>query len=148
MVEVVASIVGIATFGTEIVDRLYKFGCNVSAAREQTARIGDRISDYMTVLDMLEGVIEQDPYFISTKSKVIIDRLCGTSHELFDEIEALLPRTSDNQGRESLSFKHRIAWNFRKEKVELLLGQIESAKSTVNLLVTTTLFGDKYRSCR
>lgn len=148
MVEVVASIVGIAAFGTEIVDRLFKFGCNVSAAREQTARIGDRISDYVTILDMFKEVIEQDPSFISTKAKVILDRLCDRSHGLFDEIVALLPHGSGPQGRETFSFKDRVVWTSRKSKIDLLLGQIEQVKSSVHLLVTTTLFGKTIRSYR
>lgn len=143
MVEVVAPIVALTAFGTETVSKLYKFGANVSAAREQTARIGDRISDYMTILDVLEGVINQDPSFISIKAEEMIDRLCDQSYDLFEEIRALLPR-----GRDKLTLKDKVAWNFRKAKVELLLGQIEYIKSNVLLLVMTTLLGKKIRSRR
>lgn len=140
MLEIAASIVGLTAFGTQIVGNLYRFGCNVSAAREQAARIGDRISDYVTILDVLESLIDQDPSLMSTKAEDMIDRLCEQSYDLFDEIKALLPHR-----RDKLKFKDKIAWNFRKAKVELMLGQIEYIKSNVLLLVMTTLLAKKIR---
>lgn len=143
MVEVAAPIVGLTAFGNHVVGNLYRFGCNVSAAWEQTARIGDRISDYVTILDVLEGLVDQDPSFMPIKAEDMIDRLCEQSYHLFVEITDLLPHR-----RDKLKFKDKIAWNFRKAKVELMLGQIEYIKSNVLLLVMTTLLAKKIRSRR
>jgi hypothetical protein len=148
MVEVAASIVGLTAFGTQIMSGLYKFGSNVSAAQDQTARIGDRISDYIAILDILETVIDEDPSFITKKAEDLMNRLWDQSYDLFDEIRALPPKSPDGLRRTKLSMKEKVGWNFWKAKVNFILGQLEYIKSNVHLVVMTTLLGKKIRSHR
>lgn len=125
MAEVAASVVGIASFGIVLVNTLYKFGCNVSSAREQSARIGDRVDDYVTILEILAGLLEDEAALISDKASAMVDKLCDQSENLFYDIKDILP-VRRNDGK--LAWHERIAWNFRKAKVEMLLGQIDEGK--------------------
>jgi hypothetical protein len=142
MAEVVASVIGITTFGVKLVDTLYDFGCNVSSAREQSSRIGDRVNDYITILEILAGLLEHDASLVSAKAAAMVEKLCDQSENLFYDIDDLVPRTKDDG---KLARRDRIKWNFRKAKVEWLLGQIEYIKTNVLLLVMTTIVGKRIR---
>lgn len=148
MAEIVASIIGISTFGIKLTDTLYRFGCAFSAARDQTSRISQHIIDFTTILDILSSTIDDEASFISEKAIVMIQKLCDQSSKLFYDIEDRLPPRREIHGRESISLKDKIMWNFRKSRVELLLGQLDYVKSNVLLLVMTTLVGKKLRSRR
>lgn len=76
MAEVAASVVGMASFGIELVNTLYKFGCYVSSAREQSARIGDHVDDYVTILEILAGLLEDEAALISDKASAMVHELC------------------------------------------------------------------------
>jgi hypothetical protein len=145
MAEVVASVIGITTFGVKLADTLYDFGCNVSSAREQSSRIGDRVNDYITILEILAGLLEDEAGLISAKAATMVEKLCDQSEDLFYDIKDLLPRTKD-AGK--VAWRDRIKWNFRKPKVEMLLGQIEYIKTNVLLLVMTTIVGKRIRKRR
>lgn len=146
MAEVVASIIGISTFGVKLTDALYKFGSNFSVAREQTSRISERVADYTTILDILSTTIEDEAEFVSDKANLMIQKLCDQSTDLFCDIVDHLPRRKDTNGRDSISFRDKVLWNFRKSRVELLLGQLEYVKSNILLILMTTLIGRKARS--
>ncbi|KAL9624355.1 MAG: hypothetical protein Q9160_001317 [Pyrenula sp. 1 TL-2023] len=148
MAELVATIVGISTSAVKLTDTLYKFGSNVSDAREQTSRISQRVIDFTTVLDILTTTIEGEADFVSDKANLMIQKLCDQSTDLFHDIEDHLPRRGENNGRDSLSFRAKILWTFRRSRVELLLGQLEYVKSNVLLIVMTTRVGRKLRSRR
>jgi hypothetical protein len=147
-VAAAASILGITTFGIQLTDTLYKFGSNFSAAREQSNRISDRITDYTTILDILAATLEADQNIFSHKAVELIQKLCDQSYDLFYDIEDLLPPRKEGHGRSYLTLTQKIAWNFRKSKVELLLGEIEYVKSNVLLLLMTSLVGKKIHSYR
>lgn len=146
MAEVVASIIGISSFGIKLTDTLYQFGSTFSAARDQTIRISERITDYTTILDILTTTIEDEADFVSDQAVVMIRRLCDQSIDLFYDIEDQLPTRRDLHGHDSISFRDKLLWTFRKSRVELLLGQLEYVKSNVLLIVMTTLVGRKIRS--
>lgn len=61
------------------------------------------------------------------------EKLHDHSHDLFDRIYGLIP--DRHRVLDQISFLQRITWNFKKTKVDLLVGELESLKSTVQLLV-------------
>lgn len=148
MADVVASVIGMSSFGLKLTDTLYRFGANFSAARDQTSRISERITDYTTILDILTSTIEDEMDFVSDEAIVMINRLCDQSTDLFFDIEDHLPSRRERHERDSISLTAKVMWKFRKSRVELLLGQLEYVKSNVLLLVMTTLVGQKIRSRR
>ncbi len=60
----------------------------------------------------------------------------------------LLPRQKHGWGRDELGWIDKVKWNFRKSRVELLVGQLEYVKSDVVLILITQLLGQKTRSYR
>lgn len=139
---IAASVLSIVDVGVRLVENLYRFGSSASAARQQTAHIASRINDYTDILEILGGVLEQDSSLMSAKATSMVEKLCTQSEDLFYDVDKLLP-SRDRSGRVRL--KDKIAWNFRKPKVELLLGQIEYVKSNVGLLIKIALLGENIR---
>jgi len=146
MAELTASLISIATLGVKLTTTLYEFGSTASSARDQTDRIARHVSYYGDVLGLLAERIGDDEPIHSNKALVLVGDLCDHSYDLFEKIKDLLP--SPKYHRDQLSFIQKIAWNFKKPKVDLLVGEIEYLKSTVNLLVTVLFAGKRIRSTR
>jgi hypothetical protein len=146
--EAVASIVGISHFGGELAYQLYKLGVNIATARKQSNKISERMTDYTTILDILEATLERDTHVFSSKAEESIMKHCDRSWDLFEEIERLLPPRKEGRGKDDLTWKDKLKWNFRKSRIDLLLGDLEYVKSDVVLILVTQLLGQKIKSCK
>jgi hypothetical protein len=143
MTEVAASLIGIATFGIKLTTTLYEFGANAASAREQTDRIARHLRLYSEVLEVLVDRIDDGEPIHSPKALSLVDEIYDQSYDLFDSIKDLIPKKGDR-----MSFMRKIAWNFKKSRVALVVSEIEYLKSTVTLLVTVLFAGKKIRSSR
>ena len=148
MAEAIASIVGITHFGGELAHALYKLGVNIASARRQTNKIPERLTDYTTILDILEVILEGGEHCFSKKAEQTIKKHCDRSRDLFYEIEDLLPRQKHGWGKDELGWVDKVKWNFRKSRIALLVGELEYVKSDVVLLLMTQMLGQKIRSYR
>ncbi|EXJ73936.1 uncharacterized protein A1O5_02230 [Cladophialophora psammophila CBS 110553] len=128
-VGLVASLLGISTFGIQLTRTLYNFGSTASSAREQTDYIARHVTLYSDVLDLLAQRIDDDEPIHSRKAIDLVYDIYDQSCDLFNNIRDLLPDRADK-----ISFMQKIKWNFKKTKVDLLVSEIEYLKSTVNLL--------------
>ena len=63
-------------------------------------------------------------YEASTKAVALAEKLYDHSYDLFNRIRDLVPRRHRNG--DQISFLQRIAWNFKKTKVDVLVGELES----------------------
>lgn len=145
MAEVAASIIAISTFGVKLTLTLYDLGSTVSSARQQTDQIAKHVTLYSNVLELLAERLEADAPNISEAAIDLVEELYDQSDELFGRIRALLPRKN---GRDDLRLLQKIAWTFKKTKVDLLVGELEYLKSTVQLLVTVIFTGKRIRTYR
>ena len=145
MAEVAASIIGISTFGIKLTLTLYDFGCTTASAKQQTDHIAKHVTLYSNVLELLAERLEADSPIISEAAIDLVEELYEQSEELFERMRALLPR---KDGRDEISFVRKLAWNFNKTKVDLLIGELEYLKSTTQLLVTVIFTGKRVQSYR
>ena len=142
-VGLVASLLGIASFGIQLTTTLYKVGSTASCARDQTDYVARHITLYSDILELLAQKIDDDEPIHSRKALDLVGEIYDQSCDLFDKIEDLLPDRADK-----LSFLEKIKWNFKKPKVDLLVTEIEYLKSTVNLLIGVLYAGKKIRTCK
>ncbi|KIV87840.1 hypothetical protein PV11_03359 [Exophiala sideris] len=140
----VASILGIASFGIQLTQTLYTFGCNVSSAREESNYIARHVDLYSNVLDILTDRLEDEEPILSSAAFDLIDELQYQSQDLFLKIEQSLP--SPKNGKDDISFLKKVKWNVTKSRVALLVGELDYLRSTVHLLVTIIFTGRKIRS--
>ncbi|KAF7511438.1 hypothetical protein GJ744_004627 [Endocarpon pusillum] len=142
MAELAAGVIGISTFGIQLTRTLYEFGSTASSAKEQTDYIARHVTLYASVLDLLSERIDEEDPILSSKAYDLVEELGDQSYNLFHKIEKLLPV----RGKDDLTFFEKIKWNFKKSKVELLVGELDYLKSTVHLLVSVIFAGKRIRS--
>ena len=140
---IAASLVGITTFGIKLTHHLYDFGSTAASAREQLDYVARHVTLYTKALDLLRERLDDDRPVHSRRALDVVQELYDQSYELFYKIRDLIPQ---RRRGEDLSFMKKIAWNFKKTKVELLVGEIEYLKSTVHLLVDVLYAGKTIRS--
>ncbi|KAH0833575.1 hypothetical protein AYO21_05253 [Fonsecaea monophora] len=139
-IGLVASLLGISTFGIRLTTVLYNFGSTASSAREQTDYVARHVTLYSDVLEILAQRINDDEPIHSRQALDLVNDIYGHSCDLFDKIRDLLPDRADK-----VSFVDKIKWNFKKTKVDLLVSEIQYLKSTVNLLVSVLYAGRTIR---
>jgi hypothetical protein len=130
---VVSSLISVSGAAIQLTKTLYDFGSTTAAAREQVDYIGKNVSFYSDVLELLVEQLESDRPVHSKKAISLAERVFDHSYDLFDRIEDLIP--DRRRTRDQFTFLQRVAWNFKKTQVNLLVGEIEHLKSTVQLLV-------------
>lgn len=133
-------------FGLQLSKRLYQFGSTVSGAKSEIDYIARNVTNFVDTLELLGDRIDDEESTISEGGERIANRLCDESQELFDRIWDLLP--DPPRGRDDIGFRQRMAWNFKKSKVDSLAGQVECLKSTTNLLATVLFAGRKIKRYR
>jgi hypothetical protein len=132
-IGIAASLIQITGPAIQLTRTLYEFGLTTSTAREQVDYIGKNVSYYSEVLELLVEQFEHDRPIHSTKAVALAEKLYDHSYDLFDRIRDLIP--GGRRARNHLSFLQQIAWNFKKTKVDLVVGELEKLKSTVQLLI-------------
>ena len=146
MAEVAASIIGICTFGVQLTSTLYEFGCTASAAQQQTDRVANHVTLYSSVLEVLADRLNDEEPIISAAAVDLAAELYDQSYDLFNKIKKTLP--TRRAGRDDLSLAQHLGWYFKKSKVDLLIGELDSLKGTVQLLATILFTGKKLRHYR
>jgi hypothetical protein len=142
-VGIAASIIGIASFGVKLTLTLYDFGSTGSSARKETGRIARNVTLFSNVLELLGERLDDDKPVHSEAALDFAEELSEDSKDFFQRIENLLPERRRDQDK--LSFLQKIAWNFKKTKVDALIVELEQLKSSVNLLVQVLYAGLKTR---
>jgi hypothetical protein len=132
-IGLVASLVSIAGAAVQLTRTLYVFGSTTSAAREYVNHIAKNVSFYSDVLELLVEQFDNDRPIHSTKAVALAKKLYDQSYDLFGRIRDLVQ--GGHRNGDQISFLRRIAWNFKKTKVDVLVVKLESLKSTVQLLV-------------
>jgi hypothetical protein len=132
-IGIAASLIQITGPAIQLTRTLYEFGSTTSTAREQVDYIGKNVSYYSEVLELLVEQFEHDRPIHSTKAVALAEKLYDHSYDLFDRIRDLIP--GGRRARNHLSCLQQIAWNFKKTKVDLVVGELEKLKSTVQLLI-------------
>jgi hypothetical protein len=130
---IATGIIQVAGAGIALTKALYNFGATISSAGEQTDFIGKNITLYCRVLKTLGQQLKVKQPDHTTEALDLAEELQEQSVCLFQKIQKLLPTPEGD--RSGLSLKQRILWNFRRNRVDYLVGQLEYLKSTVNLLL-------------
>ena len=83
---------------------------------------------YSNVLKTLGQRLKDEESVHSAEALDLAEELQDSSEEIFEKIHDLLPK--HEKYTNSVSFMQRIAWVFRKSRVDYVVGQLDSLKAT------------------
>lgn len=143
---IAASIIQIAGAGIHLTMELYAFGSAFTGAKEDTDDIALGVSLYCMTLKHLAEKLGHKNSVQSPQALQGIADIKEKSEQVFARIAAILPRSAAHP--DTMTLVQRFKWNFKKAKVNLLLGQLDSLKLTLLLLVQILAIGEEAQKSR
>lgn len=138
-------IIQVAAVGISLVKELYDFSSNACSAAEQVEFVAKNVSLYCTGLRALGKHLENHHSEATTEAEEVALEVHEQSNNLFTKIQNLLPPSREDG---SISSTQKLAWSFRKGRVDYLVSQLEYLKSTVGLLLHILASAPKLREFR
>ena len=137
----VASIVGVAGFGVQTSKALYKY---VDTVLEADGRLKDLAHDIeltSSVLDTLSPLLEQERQLRQVKGTGLwkenairlADAAVARCRAVFNKTDAELPQPK--AATDTIPISSRLKHPFTEHKIKYLQGQLDSLKSTLQLLL-------------
>ena len=154
MVEIaaIASIVSVAGAGAKLSLFLYEFASTVASARGEVISVGRDISLACAVLKQVASVFGNEktarfsPTALGTTSNIV--KRC---QDIFQEIDNIVRGLMDDRAdgtNSSMGFINKVIWAFKRSRVQLLQGTLDSMKITLQLMLTTLDYSERIYSRR
>lgn len=146
--DVVTSILEVAAAGVELSLFLNAVTCDASNLGVELHNVSRGITLFSLTLKQLAGVLKH-PYSVHSDEAVeAAKRISEYSKAVFDEVREMLNRccTRKKDGSLGPSFQERFKFVFRKHKVGYLLGQLESLKLNLALMLQIQQLGQSQAS--
>jgi hypothetical protein len=149
-VGIASGIAGLLAFGAKLAMSLYEVTDTVASARGEISSIGRDISLFCTVLKRVPDALDKPQAArFSTTALLTISEVTDRCLEIFTEIDGTLKKSKsrgDGDGESSIKVVGRVKWAFRRPRVLLLLGTLNSMKITLLLMLQTLEFSEKVYS--
>ena len=145
-IGLVASIFGVAAYGTKVATSLYETAEVMIHARQQIASIAKHVSQFTAVLRHLGRVLEAEKGNCSKELLQDIQKIKRSCKSTFKEINSTI-----NSKRSPLLT--RVRWLFKKSKAKELEVRLDSEQSMLQTMiqtVTVSKLGDmqsRYVTC-
>ncbi|MCJ1475638.1 hypothetical protein MMC13_004301 [Lambiella insularis] len=128
-VGLVASIVGLAAFGTKLSMTLYEYGDTMVHAREQIDSIANEITSCSSALQQVGSVLEAEeatysPALVSATKRLVLER-----KNKFHEIRAKIKHKNRHRGK---GFR-RLEWLFDKPKAKRAQGRAREPEIDIDV---------------
>ena len=141
----IASILQIAQAGVKLSISLYTLAEAIGSANKDVGQVAKDIALFSSVLKDLGKTLDR-----GRKSKSYREEAYETSQAIVKECESIFGEISDvfkeanvdAKGPATLSRMKKAKWVFRKSRVQVLRGNLESLKSTVALQLAVLQFAD------
>lgn len=139
MAEVVASIAGIITFGTQVAVLLFKFGSALKSSGEDVGWLGTEITMFCAVLKELKSTLEKARSTgFSLDSLVGMKAILDYCEKILKSIQEVLEgiKPSELGDDVKISLSGRMKWLLNKSVIDKLRLRLESSKTTLNIMMT------------
>lgn len=137
--EVIASVVGVAAFGTKLTASLYEVGEHMIRARSQIRSIARNVSLLTDAIRHVRDVLESRQAVYSTKLVRSIKRVMRSCERTFRKINETI---NSKKSYSSVWGLVRIRWLFKKPQAEEMEAKMDSLKVTLQVLVQTITLGE------
>lgn len=149
--SIIASIIGVAGAGFRLSLVLNAVGSEISNAECDIHSIAKGISLFSLMLKQVGKTMEEGRTVASQSAIETATEIRDQSQVVFDEIKNMvdLAQGRDEQGNlRSITIAQRVKWCFKKRKVQYLLGQLESLKLSLSIMLQILQMGKAIAATR
>ena len=149
--SIIASIVGVAGAGFRLSLILNAVGSEISNAECDIHSIAKGISLFSLMLKQVGKTMEEGRAVASQSAIDTATEIRDQSQVVFDEIKNMvdLAHAKDEMGNlRSVTIAQRVKWCFKKRKVQYLLGQLESLKLSLSIMLQILQMGKAINATR
>lgn len=148
MLEIVASIVGVAGAGFRLSLILNAVSCEIANAPTEILTISKNVTLFSLLLKQTAAVLDQPGSVHSPEAVRVAEQVLEESNAVFTEINSMLDRvrTKRQDGTVSPSIPQRIRWCFKKHGIEYLLGRMDRLQMSLSLMLQIIQLGSTMAS--
>ena len=149
--SIIASIIGVAGAGFRLSLVLNAVGTEISNAECDIHNIAKGISLFSLMLKQVGKTMEEGRTVASQSAIETATEIRDQSQMVFDEIKNMLDlaQGKDENGHiRSITIAQRVKWCFKKQKVQYLLGQLESLKLSLSIMLQILQMGKAISATR
>lgn len=143
-ISIIASIIGAAGAGFRLSLLLHAVGVEMATANLEIQVIGKDISLFSLSLKQVGLAMEAAESVASQSAIGTAKQIAIQSEIIFHEIKEMteLSQKTDERGHlRSVTVARRVKWCFKKHKIQYLLGQLESLKLSLLIMLQVLQLG-------
>ena len=144
--SIIASVIGVAGAGFRLSLILNAVGVELATADVEIQSIARGISLFSLMLKQVGMTLEESSSLASQSALDTTREITNQSQLVFDEIKNMVEMVQkrDEKGHiRSITVAQRVKWCFKKQRVQYLLGQLESLKLSLSIMLQTLQLGKR-----
>ena len=140
---VIASVICVAGTGFRLSLLLNAVGCEIASAGMEIHSISKGVTLFSLMLKQVGQTLQASTSVHSAEALETTQEITKDCQIVFDEIKEMLDRVTSRKGDGSLSpsIQQRFKWCFKKGRVQYLLGQLESLKMSLLVMLQILQLG-------
>lgn len=126
-------------------------GVELANADVEIQSIARGISLFSLMLKQVGMTLEESESIASQSALDTVKEITGQSQLVFDEIKnmvEMVQKRDDKGNLRSITVAQRVKWCFKKQRVQYLLGQLESLKLSLSIMLQTLQLGKRIAKSR
>ena len=146
MFRTIASVIGIAGAGFRLSLILNAIGGDIATANVEIQHIARCISEFSLMLKQVALTLESSKSIATKTALDTANEIANQSRTVFEEIKGMaeMVQTKDESGHiRAIAVAQRVKWCFKKQRVQYLLGQLESLKLSLSVMLQTVQLGKR-----
>ena len=149
--RIIASIIQVAGTGFRLSLLLNGVASEIASADKDIRNVAKGISLFSMMLKQIGKTMEEGKAIASQQAIETATEIKDQSEKVFDEIKGMvhLDEAKDDYGNSRpITLAEKFKWCFRKNKVEYLLGQLESLKLSLSIMLQILQMGQTMAAAR
>lgn len=149
--SIIATIIGIAGAAFRLSLVLNAVGVEMAPTDLDIQNLARAISNYAFILKQLALTLESCKSIATQTAMETAKQIADQSQLIFDDIKDMteLDQRKDEHGNlRSIAVNQRVKWCFKQQRLQYLLGQLESLKLSLSIMLQVLQFGKLLVSIR
>ncbi|RFU24420.1 hypothetical protein B7463_g11922, partial [Scytalidium lignicola] len=144
MADLGLAIIGVASTAAALAKQLLDVYQSAKESYTDAWALANHLQLLQSILQEIEKTFTSTRRIWSDDAMTTIEELLTASRAIFVRLDKVLnPYNSSEAGTNKTSLVSRFKWHFKKEEVRSLTAQLDSIKSTMQLMLSVILLGDR-----